>query len=135
MITFKTEANNAVRAIHVPTGINVFYGGSFNYQTNKTKALLMLNTLLDNKKFISPITTTNFQDKINEFVATLSNKVSEYNQSEQELAQDYLEAFFKAYFEVDVDKEARRAQYLELAKEFGEPSEQAFEKPFMGYRK
>lgn len=62
----------------------------------------------------------NFMIAVAAFVKGQGTHKEEYWTSAANLAEEFLIEFYNEYFDIDLDKEARRAEYLKLKEEFGD---------------
>lgn len=115
-ITFIEQFNDGVIAVYKDCTVSVSLYRS--YQLNRQEAVRQLNSIFAIS--MKTLTKDNFKAAMAAFVEGQDEDKDEHYASDAGLAESYLTAFYNEYFEVDLDKDARRAEYLKLKEEFGD---------------
>ena len=115
-VSFTKQANEAVIATYKDMVVSVSLYHS--YRLNREEALRQLNKHFNHDMKI--LNKDNFLAAMRAFVAGQGEDKDEYYASDATLAEEYLTTFYNEYFEIDLAKDARRAEYLKLKKEFGD---------------
>lgn len=114
-VSFEKQANEAVIAIYKDRSVYVSLYPS--YRLNREEAIRQLNKYFDSN--MKTLNKDNFMAAAEAYADEQSHDKDEYYDSDASLAKDFLEGFYNKYFEIDLDKDARRVQYLKLKEEFG----------------
>jgi len=114
-VTFVEGPNAGVLAGYNDRTVSVSLYHS--YQLNRQEALRQLQ-----KHFTPEMKTLNkdnFMEAVATFVEGQDTDRDGCYASDATLAEDFLTRFYNEYFEIDLIKDARRAEYLKLKEEFG----------------